>query len=158
MASYSKEEKNEIVTEVCTLIASGKSMRDAIKEVGKASRQSVFDWINEDKKKLDQYARAMEYRADCIFDDIIDIADNTEGDMMMDENGREKVNHENIQRSRLKVDTRKWIISKMMPSRYGEKLDITTEDKTPLTPEERKARILELSGKASQLKLDETKD
>ena len=37
-----------------------------------------------------------------------------------------KLNGENIQRSRLRIDTRKWLMSKLNPKVYGDKLDMTT--------------------------------
>jgi len=41
---------------------------------------------------------------------------------METEEGRKKVNHENIQRDRLRVDSRKWYASKVLPKIYGDKL------------------------------------
>ncbi|MBT8043576.1 MAG: hypothetical protein KJO79_01395 [Verrucomicrobiae bacterium] len=38
-----------------------------------------------------------------------------------------KSNHENIQRSRLRVDTRKWMTSKMKPKKYGDKLELDAD-------------------------------
>lgn len=59
-------------------------------------------------------------------EEILEISDNTENDRT--ELGL--VNHENINRSRLKVDTRKWLMSKLAPKRYGEKVqtDIVSSD------------------------------
>jgi len=46
-------------------------------------------------------------------DALNDIADNTNGE---------------VQRDRLRVDTRKWYLSKIMPKKYGDKLDVTTRE------------------------------
>lgn len=69
-------------------------------------------------------------------EDILDIADDGTNDYMMrerpDGTEYELVNSEHIQRSRLRVDTRKWLMAKMKPKKYGEKLDLTTKgDKLP---------------------------
>jgi hypothetical protein len=43
---------------------------------------------------------------------------------------------EHINRSRLRVDTRKWYLSKLAPKRYGEKVDVNVggqQDGAPLT-------------------------
>ena len=46
--------------------------------------------------------------------------------------------------ARLRIDTRKWMMSKLAPKKYGDKLDVEVDDKRPRTPEERQARIAEL--------------
>ena len=33
-------------------------------------------------------------------------------------------NSESVQRSKLRVDTRKWLMSKLAPKKYGEKVDL----------------------------------
>src|SRR5258708_32882014 len=56
----------------------------------------------------DQYARAREEQADKLFREIIEIADEASGDYVTTSDGKRIVDHENIQRSRLRVDARKW--------------------------------------------------
>jgi terminase small subunit-like protein len=56
----------------------------------------------------DQYARAREEQADKFFKEIIEIADDASGDYVTTSDGKRIVDHENIQRSRLRVDARKW--------------------------------------------------
>jgi hypothetical protein len=44
------------------------------------------------------------------------------------------VNGENLQRSRLRVDTRKWLLSKALPKIYGDKLALGgDQDAPPIT-------------------------
>jgi hypothetical protein len=38
-----------------------------------------------------------------------------------------------VQKQSLRVDTRKWLLSKMAPKKYGDKLELTGDDKSPLT-------------------------
>jgi len=76
----------------------------------------------------EQYAHAREQQVDALADDIRDIADDGTNDFMTIKRGGEEVevvNNEAIQRSRLRVDTLKWIMSKIAPKKYGEKLDLT---------------------------------
>ena len=71
--------------------------------------------------------RARVAYADAIFDEAMEIADSSSGDWTTKVvRGEEAkvVDHENIQRSRLRVDTRKWAASKMAPKKYGDKLDL----------------------------------
>jgi hypothetical protein len=53
-----------------------------------------------------------------------------------------KLSHENVNRSRLRVDSRKWLLSKMLPRVYGEKVALTGEGGTPLIPENTSSRDL----------------
>ncbi len=43
-----------------------------------------------------------------------------------------QLNGEHVQRSRLRVDTRKWILSKLAPKRYGDKLQHTGDGGGPI--------------------------
>ncbi len=56
---------------------------------------------------------------------MADIADDGSNDFTKDKDGKAVVDHEHIQRSRLRIDTRKWIASKLLPKRYGDKLQHT---------------------------------
>lgn len=46
---------------------------------------------------------------------------------------------------RLKIDARKWVVARMLPKKYGDKIDITTDNKPinniSLTDEEKKKVI-----------------
>ena len=63
----------------------------------------------------DHYAHARVLGYEALADLIRDIADDSAGDVL--ENGR--IDHENINRSRLRVDALKWILAKALPRRYG---------------------------------------
>jgi hypothetical protein len=80
-------------------------------------------------------------------EDILAIADDSASDVIVGENGREMVNNEAIARSRLRVDARKWLASKMAPKKYGDKLAVGGADDLPpiqtqqLTDAERAVRL-----------------
>jgi hypothetical protein len=57
--------------------------------------------------------------------EIIDIADESANDTQFDDVGNPRQNSEWINRSRLRVDTRKWLMSKLAPKKYGEKQEIS---------------------------------
>ncbi len=82
----------------------------------------VYNWLTVDKEFSDRYARAREQQAEHFLDEIIAISDETSLDEIMDSEGNPRTNHEAIQRSRLKVDTRKWAMSKLAPKKYGDKI------------------------------------
>src|SRR5216683_5843477 len=64
--------------------------------------------------------RAREEQADKLFREIIEIADDASGDYVTTSEGKRIVDHENIQRSRLRVDARKWAAARLAPRKYGD--------------------------------------
>ena len=91
---------------------------------GRISFTTFYKMLKE-TNNLEKYARATEIRAEKMADEILDIADSSENDTIKTEKG-EFQNTEWIQRSRLRVDSRKWLMSKMLPKKYGDKIDITS--------------------------------
>ena len=85
---------------------------------------TVFLWIGANPTFSEQYTRAREAQADALFEDILEIADDARNDWM-ERNGEDDAgwvaNGENLQRSRLRVDARKWMAGKLRPKVYGEK-------------------------------------
>lgn len=91
------------------------------------SYSTIMKWISEDDKISDKYARAKEAQADYMADEMLDIADDGSNDWMakLDKDGSNigyQLNGEHVQRSRLRLDTRKWLASKLKPKKYGEKI------------------------------------
>ncbi len=120
--AWSDENKEKAFEQIMESIIGGKSLRQSLREKDTPSSETFYNWIKETEKSK-QYARACEDRADSIFDEILEIADATANDIVIDENGKEVVNHHVIQRDRLRIDARKWNLSKMQPKKYGDKLD-----------------------------------
>lgn len=131
--AYSEEKKKEIVDFVCNEIAEGKSLRSVFNNNDHLpNRDTFFNWIDNDKEKSDQYARAMELRQEVIFEDILSISDNQEDDVITVDD-KEVVNHNVIQRARLRVDSRKWMLGKMNPKKYGDKLETDNKHSGEIT-------------------------
>lgn len=126
--AYKKDEIELMFETICKKVESGKPLRQILKEENMPSTKTFFEWVDEDSKKVKRYVRACEIRADIIFDEMIEIADDQEDDIIIGEGGKEYVNHNVINRARLRVDTRKWILSKMNPKKYADKIDITTDN------------------------------
>ena len=122
----------ELADKICEQLAVGYSMRTVSKEPNMPSVETIFRWIRTYPEFNDQYARAKREAADAMSEDLLDIADDGTNDWMEDNYDKGKtpgyaLNGENIQRSKLRVDTRKWLMAKMKPRIYGEKLDMTTD-------------------------------
>lgn len=119
----------EIADLICERIADGVSLREICRTENMPSKAAVFRWLAAHAEFRDQYARAREAQADALADELLDIADDGDNDWMerRGEDGQSlgwRENGEAIQRSRLRVDTRKWIASKLKPKKYGDKLAV----------------------------------
>jgi len=87
---------------------------------------TVFSWMRKYPEFMKQYARAKEESADAMAEEMLDIADDGTNDWMErseQRGGGYEVNGEHIQRSRVRIDTRKWLASKLKPKKYGEKVE-----------------------------------
>ncbi len=127
----------ELAAKLCERLAEGETLRAICRDEAMPDKATVLRWLG-DKTKTDfrdQYAHAREMQADALFDEALEIADETTGDLTTDKDGKEIVRHENIQRSRLRVDTRKWAAGKLAPKRYGDKLQHTGEGGGPIRTE-----------------------
>ena len=90
------------------------------------SQSTVYDWLRPGTKYHDadfaeKYAYASTSRAEILFDQILEIADDRSKDYIITEDGKKKFDSEHWQRSKLKIEARKWHLSKVMPKKYGEK-------------------------------------
>jgi hypothetical protein len=88
-------------------LEAGKSLRAAAKEAG-TSAPSFIRWTGEDSDLAERYARAREIGYKLLADELVEISDEGSGD---------------AQRDRLRVDTRKWMLAKMLPKIYGERIE-----------------------------------
>lgn len=133
MAGRPEIYSNDIADRICAEIATtSKSLRTICLSDDMPSVQTVLKWLREDKEGFSaQYTRAKEEQADYMIEEMIDIADDGSNDFMtIIGKGGQEYNVENKEvtnRSRLRVDTRKWIASKLKPKKYGERVtqDIT---------------------------------
>jgi hypothetical protein len=123
----------EIADKICARIASGESVLSIAKDPEMPASSTIYLWLlDEDKKSFsEKYDKARIAQADHYFDQLLEIADDGTQDTITRATGDgetyEVANTEFIQRSRLRVDTRKWYLSKIMPKKYGEKLDVTSD-------------------------------
>jgi len=120
--AYKQNEIDEIFNYVCKEIETGKALRNVLKEEQMPSTSTFFQWLELYPDKAKQYARATEVRSEVIFDDILSIADQNAGDTYINEFGVEVINSDVIQRSRLRIDARKWVLSKLNPKKFGDKV------------------------------------
>lgn len=113
-----------ICDETCS---SNKSLKTILKENPTFPKTTtIFKWLNENQEFANNYARAKMLQADYLAEEILEIADDSSNDTVEGEYGPME-NKEWVNRSKLRVDARKWIASKLKPNKYGDKLDVTTD-------------------------------
>lgn len=115
----------ELADKICDEIASSSRGLAFICAKLNVSPSTVFKWLSEHKDFAERYARAREAQADYMADEILEIADDDAHDTIRTEKG-DIENKEWVNRSRLKVEARKWVASKLKPKKYGDKLDLTS--------------------------------
>ena len=114
-------DKEIVFKSILSEIEEGASLRSILRREDMPSRYTFFEWLHKDEDKTNQYAHACEVRAEAIFEDILEIADETSGDKKYTESG-EVIDSEYVARSRIKIDARKWMLGKMQPKKYGDKI------------------------------------
>ena len=135
--AYSVEEKREIVISICDeVVEKNISFNTAIFN-SPITLTSFYQWVADDLtlQKLYNYARIL--RSDCLFEEIIDIADKQEeGEEItqeLDSDGcivkETKKRGDMIKQRKLKIEARQWVVAKMQPKKYGDKVDDLNEDK-----------------------------
>jgi hypothetical protein len=147
---------SEIALEICSRLAGGESLRAICCDSHLPHRDTVRLWVVNDTQGFHgQYARAREAQVEHYADEIVEISDETAKDTLETEHG-EKPNSEWISRSRLRVDTRKWLMSKLAPKKYGEKIDVTTDGQAlNLTAEDRAAKLAAIQAAAAKRKAEQ---
>ena len=129
--------------ELCARIADGRSLRSVCGDTDMPAWSTVGTHLKSDGEFSAQYARAREHRADAMFDEILDIADDNREDTRTLNDGTFIVNRDNIQRARLRVDARKWVLAKMQPKKYGDRVSVDANaTMADLSPEEQRDRLL----------------
>lgn len=117
----------ELAMKICEQLAEGRSLRDVCDDEGMPGETTVRRWALEDYNGFSaQYAKARELGYHCMADELLEIADDGTNDWVerQGNNPGYEANGEHIQRSRLRVDTRKWFLSKVLPKVYGDKTAI----------------------------------
>ncbi len=122
----------ELADHICEELIEGKSLRTICKPEGMPSASTICRWLTENAGFAEQYTRAREAQADTLADEILDIADDGSNDYMEDGENGQKYNGDAVARSRLRVDSRKWIAAKLKPKKYGDKQLVGSDPENPL--------------------------
>ena len=110
---------------ICEMLASGCSLRQVARVLG-LTEAAIRKWAKDDKEFGEHYSKAMLDRWEKMADELVELAD-------ADCTGPDgRTDNALVQQRRLQVDTRKWVLSKMLPRKYGDKIEITGDADAPL--------------------------
>lgn len=121
-----------IFADICRLLAEGKSLKKICAQPGYPADATVRGWVIDDVGGCSaQYTRARDIGLDVMADDLLDISDtavvgvietdkvNAAGVAYTEKQRRDALDHR-----KLRVDTRKWYLSKIAPKRYGDRVAV----------------------------------
>lgn len=114
----------ELADLICERISDGESLRTICMADDMPNKATVFRWLAANKMFSDQYTRAREVQAETMAEDILQIADDGANDTYVDDEGNRRTDYDVIARSKLRVDARKWLASKLAPKKYSDKIDL----------------------------------
>jgi len=117
----------EVTEVILGRLAAGESLRTICESDDLPDQRTVFNWLAKYPDFATQYTRAKELAAEAIAEEIFDISDDGRNDWMEIQssdggNVGWRVNGEAVQRSKLRVETRKWYLAKILPKKYGDKV------------------------------------
>jgi hypothetical protein len=102
---------------ICELIGSGETKKSVTDRDDMPARSTLDVWLHKHDGFADMYARAREKRTELFVDELIEISDDASI-----ESGDKRV----------RVDTRKWLLSKILPRQFGDSLMLKGDPKNPL--------------------------
>lgn len=117
-----------LFTTICDRISQGESLRGVCRDPEMPHKSTVLRWLREKPELRDQYVNARDDLMEYWASDIIEIADDSTLDTMpgLNKFGDEVMvaNHANVQRDRLRIDARKWLLARLKPKVYGDHVDV----------------------------------
>jgi hypothetical protein len=122
----------EVSEAICEQMAGGKGLRQICSQEGMPHRATVLKWLNDRPDFVSRYAQAREALMDWYAEEILKIAFDDSGDLIID-GDRVISGHHVVARARLKIDTVRWIMAKLHPGKYGDKPTMLDPNAGPIT-------------------------
>lgn len=124
----------ELADEICGRIVAGESLRRICSDESMPAASSVFKWLRENDEFSQQYAKARAEQAEGYADEIVAISDEEKYEVIEHEGVPLGLKFDStaVARNRLRIDARKWVAAKLLPKKYGEKLELSGDADSPL--------------------------
>lgn len=149
---YNPEEIETVFESICQEIENGSSLIAILRREDTPSTKTFYQWMDADEEKIKRYARACEIRQEALFEEIHLIADTpVEGiTVTTDDKGKTtETKGDMLGHRRLQIDARKWMLGKMNPKKYGDRVvneNHNLNHNITVTKEEMKGLSDELEG------------
>lgn len=118
----------KLVKEICSYLHTGMPISEVCNLKDMPSRSTFYQWQNKRSEFREAIKDARIFGCHALADDILSIADDSSEDYIdtIDNEGNSVrvVNKAAIMRARLRIDVRKWILAKMLPKIYGDKIQL----------------------------------
>lgn len=114
----------ELADKICEGIGNGWSMRTVCSKEDMPSMSTVFKWLREREEFSQQYARACRERTEGQHEELLEYGDEA---IRLAQEADPKAAGAVVSAVKLKADNLKWSMSKMVPKKYGDRLDLTTD-------------------------------
>jgi len=158
---YSKE----IIKKICDEIEAGESVAEICRQDGMPKRKTVYQWLAKYPDFMEKYRASKMAGVEALVDQMMDIANDAsedfkrddDGCVLLDKKGNRVIDGEHVQRSRLKIDTIKWVATKLVPRLYGDKTQVEHTGEVgvkALSDEQLKLKIISLQ---KSLRLEDAK-
>lgn len=127
----------ELLEDIIERIAKGGTLLRICEEPGMPNRNTFHEWLAKVEGAKERYEIAVQRRTERYVEEMTQISDDGLNDTYTDDQGNTRTMTDVIARSKLRVDTRKWIASKLLPKTYGDKVttEVTGADGKALIPE-----------------------
>ena len=112
----------EVLVIIFDRISGGESVNTICSTPDMPSRSSFFKWLTDDESLLARYNIAIETRAYLFAEEIIQIADEEPP-----RTAKGSMDSAFVAWQKTRIDARKWIVSRMLPKVYGDKIDLTSK-------------------------------
>ena len=116
----------KLADEICGRIINGEGLVKIARDDHMPDVVTVYRWIRENELFRNRYTMSREEQAETLADEMFEIADDGRNDWMERSNDAGPgflLNGEHIQRSKLRIETRKWIAAKLKPKKYGDRVE-----------------------------------
>jgi hypothetical protein len=115
----------ELAESFCAELACGRPMKEICADPGMPDARTIFRWLNQHEEFQRLYGIARAAACDAMAAEILEIADDTSSDWIEEPsksgNGRvRRADNAVVQRARLRIESRKWLLSKLKPEKYGD--------------------------------------
>lgn len=122
----------KLADDICELVADNYRLTEIEKMRGMPTRRSIVNWLGKYPEFDVKYTRAREELALAMSDEILAIADDTSNDWM-ERRGEKVPNMEVVMRSRVRIDTRRWLMTKILPKKFGDRLELDHSGELKIT-------------------------